>query len=39
MMKRRRTKKSIDRKRFRRTAVDTKKINLSPAIPRGGICL
>lgn len=32
-------KKSIDKKRFRRTALDTKKINLSPTIPRGGICL
>lgn len=38
-MKRRKTRKSIDKKRFRRTALDTKKINLSPTIPRGGICL
>lgn len=38
-MKRRKTRKSIDKKRFRRTALDTKKINISPAIPRGGICL
>lgn len=28
-----------DRKFFKRTAVDRKKINLNPVIPRGGIRL
>lgn len=28
-----------DKKRFRRTAVSSKKININPSIPRGGIRL
>lgn len=35
----RRTNRRIDRKYFRSTAIDRKKINVNPAIPRGGICL
>lgn len=35
----RRTNRRIDRKYFRRTAIDRKKINVNPSIPRGGICL
>lgn len=35
----RRTRKRIDRRIFRRTSVDRKKINVDPVIPRGGICL
>lgn len=38
-MSRRKTKKKIDRKIFKRTAVKTKKINISPKISRGGIRL
>lgn len=38
-MSRKRTKKKIDRKIFKRTAVKTKKINISPKISRGGIRL
>ena len=34
-----RMKKSKDAKVFRSTAVDRKKINVNPVIPRGGICL
>lgn len=32
-------KRSIDRAVFRRTAVKSKKINIDPYIPRGGISL
>lgn len=32
-------KRSTDRSVFRRTAVKSKKINIDPYIPRGGICL
>ena len=35
----RRTKRKIDRRIFRRTSVDRRKINVNPIIPRGGICL
>lgn len=38
-MSRRKTKKKIDRKIFKRTAVKTKKINISPKISRGGLRL
>lgn len=38
-MKRKVMKKKADKKVFRRTAVKTKKINLSPKIMRGGIRL
>lgn len=34
-----RTRKSLDRKIFRRTAVGSKKININPTIMRGGIRL
>ncbi len=36
---RKRMRKSLDRRIFRRTSVDRKKINVNPVIPRGGICL
>lgn len=36
---RRRMTKSVDRKVFRNTAVDTKKINIEPRMYRGGIRL
>lgn len=35
----RRTNKRRDRRMFRRTSIDRKKINVNPVIPRGGICL
>lgn len=35
----RRMKRRADRRAFRRTAIDRKKINVNPVIPRGGICL
>ena len=38
-MKRMKTRKPKDKKIFRRTAVKSKKINLSPRIMRGGIRL
>ena len=38
-MARSRTRKSSDRKMFRRTAVKSKKININPTIYRGGIRL
>lgn len=38
-MTRKRTKPSLDKKMFRRTAVDRKKINVNPTIYRGGIRL
>lgn len=38
-MKRRPTKKRVDKKIFRRTAVKSKKINLAPRVMRGGIRL
>lgn len=38
-MARKRMKPSKDRKVFRRTAVSSKKINISPTIYRGGIRL
>ena len=34
-----RMKKSKDARIFRATAIDRKKINVNPIIPRGGICL
>lgn len=37
--KRRPTKRRVDRKVFRRTAVKSKKINLAPRVMRGGISL
>ena len=36
---RKRTRSSVDRKVFRRTAVSTKKININPKVYRGGIRL
>lgn len=38
-MKRRPVRKKKDRKIFNQTARKTKKINVSPRIMRGGICL
>lgn len=38
-MKRKRTNKRVDRKIFRHTAINTKKININPRIYRGGIRL
>lgn len=38
-MARRRMRRSSDRKIFRRTAMKSKKINIEPRIPRGGIRL
>lgn len=38
-MSRKMMPRSKDRKVFRRTAVKTKKINIDPYIPRGGISL
>lgn len=38
-MKRSSTQSIKDKKIFRRTAVSTKKININPSIPRGGIRL
>lgn len=32
-------RKSKDRRVFKRTAVDRRKININPVVPRGGICL
>lgn len=32
-------RKSKDRRVFRKTAIDRKKINVNPVVPRGGICL
>ena len=38
-MKRFKTKKKVDKKIFRRTAVKTKAINVNPCMMRGGIRL
>lgn len=38
-MKKKKMEKSKDSNIFRRTAVTTKKININPGIPRGGIRL
>lgn len=38
-MKRKKTSKKLDTKIFRRTAVSSKKINVTPTIYRGGIRL
>lgn len=38
-MARKPTRKSSDKKMFRRTAVKSKKININPTIYRGGIRL
>ncbi len=38
-MKRSSTNTQKDQKIFRRTAISTKKININPSIPRGGIRL
>lgn len=38
-MKRKKTIKNVDSKIFRRTAINTKKININPRIYRGGIRL
>lgn len=35
----RRSRRSLDRKKFRRTAAKSKKINIDPKIYRGGIRL
>lgn len=39
MAKRRKTIKSIDKGIFKRTAAQTKKINIAPNVSRGGIRL
>lgn len=39
MAHRKRTKRSVDRKIFRRTAVKSKRINIDPKVYRGGIRL
>lgn len=39
MSHRKSTKRSVDRKIFRRTAVKSKKINIDPKVYRGGIRL
>lgn len=38
-MARKKTKPKVDKKVFRRTAVQSKKININPTIYRGGIRL
>lgn len=38
-MKRKKTIKKVDKKIFRHTAINTKKININPRIYRGGIRL
>nr|CAI9750469.1 hypothetical protein LBNOUPBR_LBNOUPBR_CDS_0005 [Gokushovirinae sp.] len=39
MSKRKKMRKKKDSSTFRRTAISTKKININPTIPRGGIRL
>lgn len=39
MSRRKKMRKKKDTATFRRTAISTKKININPSIPRGGIRL